>query len=237
MLTEAPATAPSIEAAQPVVIYTIYGLRDPRDGRIRYVGCTKSLRNRVHGHRNNPQTIELHAWMLELRAAGLGPEVVTLETAVGAAAGRVAERHWIEKLGADLLNRVGVRSLAERKDRVTQLAAYETVLRLDPESLTAKYYLRERQQLLWKRALRTSEPWLAFCERRGAVLARLDRARKSLFNATQQRVAYSQGDGLEMVALPTAIGVKRIEQIERLVAELEALIANAYPPGGPDRHV
>ena len=73
---------------------TIYGLRDPRDGKIKYVGQTWNLKQRMSGHLSGPASRREAQWIEELRVEGLSPlplvlEVVTEENATA------AEDRWI----------------------------------------------------------------------------------------------------------------------------------------------
>ena len=80
----------------------VYGLSDPRDGVIRYVGLTGQPVARMYRHlsqarrrdyRTNPP---LGDWLLELLQLGINPSVVTLEEVKRS--GSTAERRWIKKL-------------------------------------------------------------------------------------------------------------------------------------------
>ena len=77
----------------------IYGLRDPRDGQIKYVGKTKDLKQRMKDHlkdakrRNTPK----NAWLLKLQRLGLRPEMIVLEE-VPRDKWVEAERRWIAQM-------------------------------------------------------------------------------------------------------------------------------------------
>ena len=66
----------------------IYGLIDPRDGEVKYVGKTKNLQERLKTHikearrTNTPK----NAWILSLRRLGMRPEIGVLE--------EVLEEEW-----------------------------------------------------------------------------------------------------------------------------------------------
>lgn len=95
---------------------SIYALVDPRDSRIRYVGHTSlPLRERLRAHLgdalrgNGPQ--RRRAWLRELHAAGLEPEVVELQE-TNYVDGQALEERTIAayvQSGHDLLNIRGVR--------------------------------------------------------------------------------------------------------------------------------
>ncbi|MET8629729.1 hypothetical protein ABZW30_39395 [Kitasatospora sp. NPDC004669] len=60
---------------------SIYTLKDPRDGRIRYVGQTeKSLQTRLAGHINQPTNNAMRLWTLILMAHGLTPIITEVAT-------------------------------------------------------------------------------------------------------------------------------------------------------------
>ena len=83
------------------MINYIYGLRDPRDGKIKYVGQTRNPRARYAGHVGIPAGRGLNAkeqWIKDLRDLGTRPELVILECPdVGVETSR-AERKWICKI-------------------------------------------------------------------------------------------------------------------------------------------
>lgn len=96
----------------------IYGLVDPRDGIIRYVGRTSAaLKNRLNAHKYDLSPCwdgkargagqDRLKWMAELRVVGLSPMIKVLEevSIEGAAA---AEKRWVQalfKAGLPLTNR------------------------------------------------------------------------------------------------------------------------------------
>lgn len=76
---------------------TIYGLQDPRDLRIRYVGCTCSLRCRALAHVQDARKGSGGAkgeWIRELLALDLLPSMVALEH-VTEADSAAREQHWV----------------------------------------------------------------------------------------------------------------------------------------------
>lgn len=101
----------------------VYGLRDPRDRRIYYVGCTSSPQSRLIGHledaratRGTERATPKDRWIAELLDAGLEPDMVPLDLGVGsgrsgvpeAYSARAREQIWIRRLsvrGEPLLNR------------------------------------------------------------------------------------------------------------------------------------
>jgi hypothetical protein len=80
-----------------VVIYT---LSDPRNGLVRYVGRTSSikLRMKAHNSRSVFDNLEKRGWMLELRSMVLAPRFEILEEIEGA--GYVEEEFWIAQFKA-----------------------------------------------------------------------------------------------------------------------------------------
>jgi hypothetical protein len=93
----------------PVAVF-IYGLIDPRNGHLRYVGRTKqgfALRLSAHIRRaREASDRHVHSWIRGVLLAGMKPEIIPLEQSD--ADGWVeAEQFWIEyarSLGADLTN-------------------------------------------------------------------------------------------------------------------------------------
>lgn len=62
----------------------IYGLRDPRTGAVRYIGSSEHIERRYWHHvekvaRDNSGGPWKRAWMMELRRAGLKPDLLILQ--------------------------------------------------------------------------------------------------------------------------------------------------------------
>lgn len=92
---------------------TIYGLIDPRDELIHYIGLTVDLRKRMVNHLSVKRVVKLKvdAWILELRQLGLTPLVTVLDTAEGTDEGHEKETELIRKYyieGHPLKNRMSV---------------------------------------------------------------------------------------------------------------------------------
>ncbi len=88
--------------------WLIYALIDPRDGRVRYVGKTRTPWARLCGHsskRGNKNVGRpVCRWLLELNKAGHRPFMFKLEVTQD---WDVAERRWIadaHRSGCDLMN-------------------------------------------------------------------------------------------------------------------------------------
>jgi NUMOD3 motif len=62
-------------------VIAVYGLFDPRDGALRYVGKASDPRVRLKGHLAEARFLRTHAhrWIAQLRSAGLRPELEVLE--------------------------------------------------------------------------------------------------------------------------------------------------------------
>ena len=72
----------------------IYGLKDPRDGEIYYVGKSNDPRARLSSHLKDNINADKVAWIDGLLALNLRPELVVLEN-VNADKWQAAERRWI----------------------------------------------------------------------------------------------------------------------------------------------
>lgn len=102
---------------------SIYALRDPRDGRIRYVGQTgNGLSSRLSGHvstaRAETSGCAKDEWLRVLDGLGLTPSIELLETTPTAAAND-REAHWIDEArgrGESLLNVASPPSVARTID-------------------------------------------------------------------------------------------------------------------------
>lgn len=80
----------------------IYALRDPRDGRVRYVGKSVNPKARYGKHLREVRSTPKCRWIEELKAEGLKPELVLLHKCKHKDI-IACERRWIAKHD-DLLN-------------------------------------------------------------------------------------------------------------------------------------
>lgn len=126
--------------------FVVYGLIDPRDGSVRYIGATRNLRQRLTSHRGptdygSGETRK--AWFSDLRASGRWPfaavilqEVATLEELPD------AEWAWIRRgieSGWPLTNTLGVEVPASEVHAVGRMARIRArrALRLERAGLSA----------------------------------------------------------------------------------------------------
>lgn len=99
----------------------IYGLVDPRDNEIKYVGRTIDPDYRLDTHVRMADTGKLKTmWLLELKAFNLEPQMKILET-VPRADEQNAERRWVQyfqKIGKPLLNGWNTNVVIDKRDFV-----------------------------------------------------------------------------------------------------------------------
>lgn len=87
----------------------IYGLVDPRDGELRYIGKTvQQLEHRLQGHMLLADRRDQYSrnWLYGLKQLGMKPDIFAIEHCAGEA-WREAEMHWIayfRSIGARLTN-------------------------------------------------------------------------------------------------------------------------------------
>lgn len=83
-------------------MFAIYALLDPRDGALRYVGCTMfRLADRVSGHVSEARqggTRPCTCWVREVLDAELRPLITQIDTAPDRVTTSMAERWWIDHL-------------------------------------------------------------------------------------------------------------------------------------------
>lgn len=88
--------------------WIVYGLADPRDGIVKYIGVTNSLIGRLNEHmRMYGGNERKNAWIQEIKDAYMLPYMVTLEVIEDDTEWREREIAWIDayvKAGASLLN-------------------------------------------------------------------------------------------------------------------------------------
>jgi len=116
--------------------YGIYKLIDPRDKATRYVGITKNATKRLEYHMRNAKRARfnegLRAWINELTALGLSPELIVIETISrpqnAEADAREREQQWIQELtsqGAHLLNIEGLTQAYGKRTYTARLIQFK----------------------------------------------------------------------------------------------------------------
>jgi hypothetical protein len=91
---------------------TIYGLADPVDHQLRYIGKTVNAEQRYLNHRSNFSGSWLGQWVSGLRAQQVYPELIIIEENVHHLKANEAEHFWIAYfmcLGSQLLNTHGIK--------------------------------------------------------------------------------------------------------------------------------
>lgn len=81
----------------------VYGLVDPRDGRVRYVGSSQDIAHRLYSHRHSSRSNRrrpCEVWLVELKNAGVQPFAIVLEEcevgAVGDPARNLKISVWVD---------------------------------------------------------------------------------------------------------------------------------------------
>ncbi len=98
---------------------TIYGLCDPRDGTLRYVGSTTMpLLMRLFMHCTGGTNPQRRAWIQGIKTDGMKPEIFEIET-VPVADRDTSEMFWIHyfhSIGCQLTNAKGLRRWNKWRD-------------------------------------------------------------------------------------------------------------------------
>jgi hypothetical protein len=112
--------------------WVVYGLFDPRDGQVRYVGVTSyALHHRLSRHLHEVRVRKVCArkadWIGGLVAAGLRPEIAALEVVDSAEGAHECEQFFVcylRAIGAALLNDGdgGIGSTGRRLSRSARVA-------------------------------------------------------------------------------------------------------------------
>lgn len=99
---------------------TVYGLVDPRDGALRYIGASKAPLRRYEQHlgRVGPPTRDMTEWLDELESEGLRPDLRLLTGPT--TSWRKVELDLQRLHGSELLDTIGRRSLPDVKSRIGQ---------------------------------------------------------------------------------------------------------------------
>jgi hypothetical protein len=86
----------SMKKNDPKVDYAIYGLTDPRDAFIRYIGISNNVYRRFREHVQHPYSpSHKDTWIHGLLEQGMLPGLVILEIVQGEASAREREEYWI----------------------------------------------------------------------------------------------------------------------------------------------
>ena len=115
-----------LSTGRPAACYLVYALVDPRDRKPRYIGRTRDPQARYYSHvslcnpARRPDNERKDAWIRELAAAGMRPELIVLETCRLRDAPRV-ERKWIVRHRAAGLLFNGKRPSLTKLVRVSML--------------------------------------------------------------------------------------------------------------------
>jgi len=112
--------------------YLIYGLIDPRDNQMRYVGATKNIYKRLSRHMaGNKSNVDRVSWLESLKSENLVPSVFDIDE-VDEREWEEAERFWIEyyqHLGMPLLNRATGGRTGTRMSKSARKALSESTKR------------------------------------------------------------------------------------------------------------
>lgn len=93
-----PVAAPPKKLTIDNLSWEIYALIDPRTGTVHYVGATMNLRLRFRSHcdTSKHEGSRKTEWVRDLKACGLLPEVLVLQSGKGVGNAADAERKWIK---------------------------------------------------------------------------------------------------------------------------------------------
>lgn len=119
-------------------MYVIYGLQDPRDNAVFYVGMTADIYKRFISHlKCEGNNEEKNKWIDGMKAQGFVPVLVTLETAYIQEVASKRETYWIQHfvhLGAPLTNVSQVSKTRRQTNRTPRQGGYKPNDRLSKEN-------------------------------------------------------------------------------------------------------
>lgn len=150
---------------------TIYGLIDPRDQIVRYVGQTKqSPHKRLIGHlsvsKYMPQTL-IGEWIRRLAVDGIKPEIIVLELVQDDQADE-AEIRWIRSFDAIQLTNASItgnkspRVLAEKREQERMLEESRAIGAIEREKRKQREENERQTDEIMRRAIiefRTARGW------------------------------------------------------------------------------
>lgn len=92
-------------ASETTETVSVYLLKDPRDGAVRYVGVSKNPEQRLRSHIKQPVSDDMADWIGALSAIGERPSLETVESGPPSEIATV-EQKWIDKYDdSQLLNK------------------------------------------------------------------------------------------------------------------------------------
>lgn len=99
-----------IRRCRPAGPYSVYILIDPRDSSIRYVGISRQVERRYREHCRGESGVEVSAFVQELKAHNLLPQMQIVEEAIpDECIAEMREYYWMDHFlaeGASLLNKI-----------------------------------------------------------------------------------------------------------------------------------
>ena len=127
---------------------TVYALCDPRVKRIRYIGVTRDIHKRYAAHLKGTADNPLKdTWLEDLKAAGLIPALVILESNIDEDVRYIREEHWIRhyrQLGMPLVNIAPMHDPEERQP----LPSSSNKIRLKVREIAEARQISQRQIIL-----------------------------------------------------------------------------------------
>ena len=118
----------------------IYGLIDPRNGEIRYVGKTYNMQRRLWQHISRPRNCHIGSWIKNLKSCGVKPEIFCLEefNFDDVLNWQESEQFWIETLkfyGARLTNLMagGIGGMCHSQETKAKISKKVKGVKLPPE--------------------------------------------------------------------------------------------------------
>lgn len=106
-------------------MYTIYGLEDPLDNKIYYVGMTSQFKKRMYIH-CSARDISTADWVKEMKDEGRAPNCLVLENSIkDKSAARDRENYWIGKHHSKNGNILNVRGVKHLHPVYTTIAVHD----------------------------------------------------------------------------------------------------------------
>jgi len=140
--------------------YSVYFLRDPRSGCVRYIGITSDVKHRLNAHVNTTAYSSCVSWSQELRSVGMSPLMTVVFSGLTVWQAQRCESILMQKHEAnpDIIGSSRNTRTSIRPDRQLQIAL-DSLRHVTSESLLL---IAEKARQEYANRLKTAKPTVRY---------------------------------------------------------------------------